>query len=136
MGAREIIIAAAFLVASMLLIFKMGKENKIFYVLGGIGIAFDAYYITSQLVEGFSEMPAVKWGLRVAGVLLALWLMWLLRAENKKSQQVQAEQDKQSAREELAHLEEMLAVSTSEETDAAEASESSDVMQDSEKTDA
>lgn len=77
--------AAVWFAAGLLLIFRMGRENRVFYPLGGYFLFLGAWW-TVRSAAGINLFTGV-WGwifrvVTVAALGLALWAFW--RERRKK----------------------------------------------------
>lgn len=77
--------AAMWFVVGLLLILRMGKENRIFYAAGGFFIVLGGWWLASALgVQGmFSGTPG--WILRGITAAALGFLCWAFLKESKKN---------------------------------------------------
>lgn len=85
MGAKEIILIAACVGASLLMIFKFGRENKVFIGAGLLCLMVGGYYTAVSLFKDWEYASAFGWVLRGGCVLLLIWMTLVLRNERAKS---------------------------------------------------
>lgn len=73
---------AIFLMAGLMLIFKLSKENKIFYFAGAYFLVFGGWWIANALtpeVDLFSGTPGIVFKV-ISGVALVVFLVfWYLK---------------------------------------------------------
>ena len=71
-----------FLLAGLMLVFKLSKENKIFYFAGGYFLLFGGWWIANALTpktDLFSGVPGIVFKV-ISGVALVVFgLFWYLK---------------------------------------------------------
>ena len=82
--------AAIFLVAGLILVFQLSKENKIFYFAGGYFIVMGAWWMVDALkpaLKVFEGTPGIVFKV-ITGIALVVvtWVFIKVNAENRKKE--------------------------------------------------
>lgn len=88
--------AAMWLLAGIILIFRMGKENKVFYFAGGFFLVLGVWWLTSAMHPEWNVFEGV-WGvlLRVVTAAALLVLCYVFFKEARSSSQADKEKKRQ-----------------------------------------
>ena len=83
----QYVYAALWFAIALLLIFKMGKENRIFYVAGSLFVIFGIWWLVSAIspeLEVFAGVPGIIFKVLIAIVLVLCGFTYY--QERKKTQ--------------------------------------------------
>lgn len=83
---------AAWLIVALILFFKMGKEHRVFYFLGGYFVFMSAWWILDAALEqDFFGNNIYGWGFRVITAAVLALSIWVYLKE--KSNRAEANSD-------------------------------------------
>ncbi len=82
--------AVIFIVAGLILIFQLSKENKIFYLAGGYFVLMGAWWVVDALkpaLKVFSGVPGIVFKV-ITGIVLVIVTAYFIKinAENRKKE--------------------------------------------------
>ena len=82
--------AAIFLVAGLILVFQMSKENKIFYLAGAYFVVMGSWWMVDAIkpaLEVFSGVPGIVFKV-ITGIVFVIvaWYFVKVNAENRKKE--------------------------------------------------
>ncbi len=75
----------AAVLAGLILILKLGKENKVFYPIGALLIALGGCILANELTDGMIFRGWYVWPIRGVIAAAAAWLIWLMVREHRKT---------------------------------------------------
>ena len=97
--------AAIFIVAGLILIFQMSKENKIFYLAGAYFVVMGGWWMVDAIkpaLKAFEGVPGIVFKV-ITGIVLVIvgWYFIKVNAENrkkKKAKELAREKAREAAR--------------------------------------
>ena len=97
--------AAIFIVAGLILIFQLSKENKIFYLAGAYFVMMGAWWLVDVLkpgLEAFSGVPGIVFKV-ITGVVLVIVTVYFIKInaearKKEKAKELAREKKREEAR--------------------------------------
>ena len=93
----QYVYAVLWFIMAFLLIFKMGKENRVFYVAGGLFFFFGVWWLIDAIAPAlkiFEGLPGIIFRVMIAVVLVLACLAFYRERKNTKEKEAGIEDKK------------------------------------------
>lgn len=82
---QEYLLFGACIIAGIILVVKMGKENKVFYPVGVLLVLIGGWVLANKQLDGMLSKGWYVWVARAVILVAAIWLIGVMVRESKKT---------------------------------------------------